>query len=85
MELIPLVYRLVSLNNKTFSSLEEGKLQLQNYAFTQGFVLASTSFQKGKIVFILDCMRYEKKTRNTRHIEDEDPLRQRNKVQFDNC
>lgn len=30
-------------------------------------------------------MRHGKKTRNTRHIEDKDRLRQGNKVHFDNC
>lgn len=85
MELIPPVHCLVPLDNETFSSLEEGKLQLQDYAFTQGFALASTSFQKGKTVLILDCTHHGKKTRNTRHIENKDRLRQGNKVLFDNC
>lgn len=85
MELIPPAHRLVPFDNKTFSSLEEAKLRLQNYAFTQGFVLASTSFQKGKTVLIFVCTRHGKKTRNTRHIEDKDRLRQGNKVLFDNC
>lgn len=85
MELMPPAHRLVPVDNETFSSLEEGKLRLQNYAFTQGFALASTSFQKGKTILILDCTRHGKKTRNTRHIEDEDRLRQGNKVFFDNC
>ena len=73
-ELIPLTHRLVLVDNETFSSLEEAKVRLQNIAFTQGFALASTSFQKGKTVLILDCTRHEKKTRNTRHIEDKDRL-----------
>ena len=85
MELIPPAHRLVPVDNETFSLLEEGKLRLQNYAFTQGFALASTSFQKGKTVLILDCTRHGKKIRNNRHIEDEDRLRQGNKVLFDNC
>ena len=61
MELIPPARCLVPVDNETFSSLEEGKLRLQNYAFTQGFALASTSFQKSKTVLTLDCTRHGKK------------------------
>lgn len=85
MELITPAHCLVPVDNETLSSLEEGKLRLQNYAFKQGFALASTLFQKGKMVLILDCTRHGKKTRNTRYIEDEDRLRQGNQVLFDNC
>lgn len=83
--LIPPAHRLPPVDNEIFSSLDEGKLRLQNYAFTQGFALASTSFQKGKTILILDCTRHGNRTRNTRHIEDEDRLRRGNKVLFDNC
>lgn len=84
-ELIPPAHCVAPIDDEIFSSLEQGKLRLQNYAFTQGFALASTSFQKDKTVLILDCTWHGKKTRNTRHIEDEDRLRQGNKVFFDNC
>ena len=83
--LIPPAHCVAPVDDEIFSSLEEGKLRLQNYAFAQGFALASISFQKGKTFLILNCTRHGKKTRNTRHIEDEDRLRQSNKVLFDNC
>ena len=81
--LIPPAHRLPPVDDEIFSSLDEGKHRLQNYAFTQGFALASTSFQKKKTILILDCIRHENKTRNTRYIEDEDKLRRDNKVLFD--
>lgn len=84
-ELIPPAHCVAPIDDEIFSSLEQGKLRLQKYAFTQGFALASTSFQKGKTVLILDCTWHGKKTRNTRHIENEDRLRQGNNVFFDNC
>lgn len=60
-ELIPPAHCVAPINDEIFSLLEEGKPRLQNYAFTQGFALASTSFQKGKTVLVLDCTRHGKR------------------------
>ena len=68
-----------------FPNLEEGKTQLPNYAFTQGFALASQSFQKGKTVLVLHCTRHGTKTGNYRQLEDEERVRIRNKVLHDGC
>ena len=57
----------------------------QDYAFTQGSALATSSFQKGKTVLVLDCTRHGKKTRNHRKIAHEDRVRVGNKVLFEDC
>lgn len=58
---------------------------MQNYVFTQGFALASQSFQKGKTVLVLDCTRHGTKTRNYCQLEDEGRVKIGNKVLHDGC
>lgn len=85
LELIPPPHRLPPQDEELFATLEEGKKRLQDYVFTQGFALASSSFQKGKTVQVLDCTWHKKKTRNHRKIADEDRVRVGNKVLFEDC
>ena len=85
LELIPPPHRLPPQDEELFATLEEGKKRLQDYAFTQGFALVTSSFQKGKTVLVLDYTRHGKKTRNHRKIVDEDRVRVGNKVLFEDC
>ena len=62
---------------------EEGKTQLQNYAFTQGFAFASQFFENGKTVFALHCTGYGIKTRNYYQLADEKKVKIKNKILHD--
>ncbi len=85
LELIPLPHRFLPQDEELFATLEEEGKKLQDYAFTQGFALANSSFQKGKTCLVLVCTRYGKNTRNHRKIIDEDRVRVGNKVLFEDC
>ncbi len=85
LELIPPPHQLLPRDEELFAILEEEKKKLQDYAFTQSFALATSSFQKGKTVVVWDCTWYEKKTRNHRKIADEDQDTMGNKVLFEDC
>ncbi len=62
LELILLPHRFPPRDKELVATLEEGKKRLQDYALTQGFALATSSFQKGKTVLVLDCTRHGKST-----------------------
>lgn len=53
-----------------FSTIKEGQVRLQDYAFTKGFALVQESFQKERGVMVLDCSRHHTKERNTRKLTE---------------
>ncbi len=75
LELIPSLYRFPSWDKELFAILEEKKKTFQDYAFMQGFTLATSSFRKEKTVLVLDCTRHGKKTCNQCKIVDEDQVK----------
>lgn len=70
--LLPLSHCLPPQEGESFSTIDEGKVRLQNYAFTQGFALVQESFQKSRGILVLDCTRHHIKERNTRQMTEEE-------------
>ena len=83
--LLPPSHRLPPRPGDLFSSWEEGKTCLQNYAFTQGFALVTETNDKKNHIVKLDCSRHHKRERNTRKIEESDCIQTNTKVLFNDC
>ena len=83
--LLPPPHLLPPQENELFSSWEEAKTRLQDYAFTQGFALVTETHDKKNHLIVLDCTRHHKRVRNTRKVEEEDRVRANTKVSFNEC
>ena len=82
---LPPPHLLPPQENELFSSWEEAKARLQDYAFTQGFALVTETHDKKNHLIVLDCTRHHKRVRNTRKVEEEDRVRANTKVSFNEC
>lgn len=67
------------------TSPEEGKIRLQDYAFTQGFCLVMETYDKKRQRSIMRCSRHKKKTRNTRKTKEKDRKKSIINVAFNDC
>ncbi|MCJ1467533.1 hypothetical protein MMC07_006158 [Pseudocyphellaria aurata] len=84
-DLLPPAHRIPPSDDEVVTGPEEGKLRLQDYAFTQGFCLVVASYDKKRQRLIMECSRHKKKTRNTRKIEEEDRVRAATDVAYNDC
>ena len=82
---MPPPHRLPPHEDETYGSHEEGKIRLQDYAFTQGFALVTETNDKKNGRVVLECTRHHKKERNTRKVEEKDRVRKNTKVSFNEC
>ena len=83
--LLPPPHLLPPQENELFSSWDEAKTRLQDYAFTQGFALVTETHDKKNHLIVLDCTRHHKRVRNTRKVEEEDRVRANTKLSFNEC
>ena len=73
-----------SLNSLT-TGPDEGKIRLQDYAFTQRFCLVVESYDKKRQRLIMECFRHKKKIRNTRKLKKKNRYKAAINVVFNNC
>lgn len=86
LEQIPPPHRLPPQDEELFATLEEGKKRLQDYAFTQGFALATTSYSERENSFSFGLYTTWKKVRATiERLRNEDRVGVGNKVLFKDC
>ena len=69
---LPPAHRLPPSDDEVVSSLEAGKLRLQDYAFTQGFALVVETNDKKHGRLVLHCNRHKTKTKDWRKLSEED-------------
>ncbi len=85
LDLLPLAHCLPPSTDETVIGLDEGKLRLQDYAFSQDFCLIVESYDKKRQRMIMKCSRHKKKTRNTRKLKEETRARAAINVAFNEC
>jgi hypothetical protein len=81
-DLFPPAHRLPPISGEIVPGPDEGKIRLQDYAFTQGFCLVVASYDKKRQRLIMECSRHKKKTRNTRKLKEEDRIKVATNVAF---
>jgi hypothetical protein len=84
-DLLPSTHRLPPITDEMISDLDEGKIRLQDYAFTQRFCLMIESYDKKRQRLIMKCSRHKRKTRNTRKLKEEDRYQTIINVIFNDC
>ena len=60
------------LGEKSFSSQADAKERYQNWAFTQGFAIVVEKNDIKNGVYVLECTRHKKESRNTRDEQEVD-------------
>ena len=80
---IPPAYRQAPTEGELVESKEAAFVQLQDWAFTQGFVLAIESGRKDRVLY--QCTYYKNKTRNTCRLTEAEYVRVETKVQYTGC
>ena len=68
-----------------FATQNHAKTRYQDWAFTQGFAIVVEKDNLKNGVYILDCSRHRKDTKNTRKKEDGDWVRPASKINALNC
>jgi hypothetical protein len=84
-DLLLSTHRLSSSTNEMMTDLDEEKIRLQDYAFTQRFCLVIESYDKKRQRLIMKCFRHKKKTRNTRKLKKENRYKAIINVIFIDC
>ncbi len=67
------------------TSLEKGKIRLQDYVFNQEFCLMVKIYDKKRQRLIMKCSRHKKKTRNTRKVKKKNKKKSVINVAFIDC
>lgn len=68
-----------------FGSQDEAKLRYQNWAFMQGFAIVVEKNDIKGGVYVLECSRHKKETKNCRKKDLEDMVRPASKISAMNC
>lgn len=83
---LPAIHRLPpEVYKDTFAHQEEAKLRYQNWAFTQGIAIVVEKNDVKHGMYVLECSRHKKETKNRRKKEQDDLVRPGTKTSAMNC
>ena len=80
---LPAAHRVAPQEREIVESKDAALLRLQNWAFTQGFALATESTKPKRVVY--HCTHHKKETRNTRKTAEADRERVQTQTQARGC